>query len=76
MEEKIFSMSETEIVEYFDSLGNMNVQVLPVFYTSGRLFGLEIFDKQGNSIYECGEEFVTRKEAYTRSAEKLIELSN
>ena len=71
-----FSMSETEIVAYFDSIGNMNVQVSTVFYPSGKLFELEIFDKKGNSIYECGEEFETRKEAYIRAAEKLIELSN
>ena len=76
MEEKIFSMAENEIVEYFDTIGKMTVQVLPVFYTSGRLFGLEIFDEKGNSIYECGEEFENRKEAYVHSAEKLIELSN
>lgn len=79
MEEKIFSMTGNEIIEYFDTT-NMHAQIT-VFAddTEGARFvkyGFDIKKTNGDLISGISPAFDDRKEATVKCAEKLIELSN
>ena len=73
LEEKIFSMNETEIIEYFDTT-NLISQIAP---NIGKLCSFRVYIwKDGIEIYVTPNGFKTRKEACIHCAQKLIELSN
>jgi len=74
LEEKIYSMNENEIIEYFDEKREFVSQILP------NLSGLREFNfiiyKDGFVLYNCEKSFKKRKDATIECIKKLIELSN
>lgn len=76
LEEKIYSMNENEIIEYFETNNIFYADINPVFFKNGVSFECSILDNSGNIFYEIVENFANRKEANNRTALKLIELSN
>jgi len=79
LQEKIHSMNENQIIEYFDTT-NMHAEIT-VFAddTEGdRMvkYGFDIKKTNGDLISGTSFPFETRKEATVKCAEKLIELSN
>jgi len=75
LEEKIYSMNEHEIIEYFDSTDFMsrvswtlNLKTIEFHY---------VIEHRSNDYFIAdGNDFKTRKEATIECAKKLIELSN
>ncbi len=76
LEEKIYSMNENEIIEYFETNSILYANINPVFFSSGVSFECSILNKKGELHYEIVENFENRKIATNAVASKLIELSN
>lgn len=81
LEERVYSMNENEIIEYFDSIKLFATITICSFETDKDDpqfigFGFDIRNLNQDLISGTAYPFKTRKEATIKCAEKLIELSN
>jgi len=76
LEDRVYSMNENEIIEYFETNKIFYASINPVFFSSGVSFECSILNKKGELHYEIVENFENRKFAINAVASKLIELSN